>query len=56
MDPIYELSAAPHMPPALKTMMPELRRPEHLAGWLLLLVEKDGGFDIAGANGDLYIR
>jgi hypothetical protein len=55
MDPIYEISAAPHMPPSLKAMTPEMRRPEHLASWLSLLLEKNGGFDLSHAAGDYYI-
>lgn len=53
MDPIYEISAAPHLPAPLKTLVPQINRPESLAGWLNLVLEY--GVEVEMRNGEIYI-
>ena len=55
MNPIYEISAAPHMPYALRTGSAATLRPEALVSVLMLAVEGHDDVRITERDGELFI-
>ncbi len=55
MFPIYEVSAAPHFPQALKSAPGEIARPEAVVSLLLLAIEGGQGVKIVERDGELHI-
>ena len=53
MDPIFEITAAPHLPSALRPLVTKGARPDTVANWLNLIVEYD--VEIEMRDGEIYI-
>jgi hypothetical protein len=54
MYPIYELSAAPHFPEPLKTVV-DVTRPENIVALLAQAADGDEGIEVTIRDGEIFI-